>query len=280
VATGEYFAAAGIQVLEGRAFDRHDTQDGQPVAIVSRSFADRHWPGRSAVGQSVRIVQTSQSPALTITGVVDNVKQFTLDGPTTADLYVPLHQMPAFQAPLMASRMNWVVRGRGDTASMTNAIRAAVTQVEPNVAASSARTLQSLWLASLGSRRANVRLLQAFGYVALVLCGIGVYGVTAFAARMRRRELAIRAALGASRSELTRSMLRRELFPVMVGLAVGVVAALVAAPYLFGSAFDTSPRDMPTYVQVAALLFAVAALATYIPVRSAGAANPSDALTP
>jgi ABC-type antimicrobial peptide transport system permease subunit len=164
-------------------------------------------------------------------------------------------------------------------ASTTHAIRSAVTQVEPNVAASSARTLESLWLASLGSRRAGVRLLQAFGTAALALCTLGVYGVTAFAARMRRRELAIRSALGASRGELTRSMLRRELFPVLLGLGVGVAAALIAAPYLFGSAFETSPRDIGTYLQVATLLLVVAVLATYIPVRRAGAANSSESLT-
>ena len=110
--------------------------------------------------------------------------------------------------------------------------------------------------------------------MALVLCAIGVYGVTAFAARMRRRELAIRSALGASRSELTRSMLRRELFPVLLGLGVGSVVALIAAPYLFSGAFETSPRDIRTYLQVAMMLLAVAVLATYIPVRRAGAANP------
>ena len=125
-----------------------------------------------------------------------------------------------------------------------------------------------------------MRLLQAFGNVALVLCAIGVYGVTAFAARMRRRELAIRSALGASRSELARSMLRRELFPVLLGLGVGSVVALIAAPHLFSGAFETSPRDIRTYLQVAMMLLAVAVLTTYIPVRRAAAANPSEALTP
>jgi len=206
------------------------------------------------------------------------VKQFALDGPTTADLYVPLHQMPAFQAPLLASRMYWVVRGRGDTASLTQAIRAAVMQVEPNVAASSARTLESLWLASLDSRRANVRLLQVFGNVALFLCAVGVYAVTAFAARARRRELAIRSALGATRGALTWSIFRRELLPVVLGLAAGSVVALSTAPALFGGAFETSPRDIRTYVQVATMLLAVALLATYIPVHRAGAANPSEVL--
>ena len=162
---------------------------------------------------------------------------------------------------------------------MARVVRLAVTQVEPNVAASSARTLESLWLASLGSRRANVRLLQAFGNIALVLCTMGVYGVTAFAARMRRRELAIRSALGASRRELTLEMLRRELPPVFVGLGVGVAAALIAAPSLFGGAFEMSPRDVRTYLQVAVMLLAVAVVATYMPIRRAGAANPSELLT-
>lgn len=119
-------------------------------------------------------------------------------------------------------------------------------------------------------------ILEAFGNIALVLCAIGV---TAFAARMRRRELAIRSALGASRRELTLSMLRRELPPVFVGLGVGVVAALITAPFLFDAALGMSPRDLRTYLQVAMLLLAVAVVAIYIPVRRAGATNPSEVLT-
>jgi len=134
VTGGEYFQAAGIQVLEGRSFDDRDGQDGQPVAIVSRTFAERHWPGASAIGKSLEIVQTSASPRLEIVGVVSDVKQFTLDAPATADLYVPLHQMPAFQVPLMAARTYWVVRGRDGDTPPTQAIRAAVTQVDPTVA--------------------------------------------------------------------------------------------------------------------------------------------------
>ena len=153
VATPEYFDAAGIHVLQGRSFDHHDTDDGQPVAIVSRTFAERHWPGASALGKAVQIIEASGSPRLEIVGVVDDVKQFTLDAPATADLYVPLHQAPAFQAPLMAARMNWVLRARLDTTSLIEAFRGAVAHVDPGVAVSSARTLESLWLSSLGPRR-------------------------------------------------------------------------------------------------------------------------------
>ncbi|HEY7190256.1 MAG TPA: ABC transporter permease [Vicinamibacterales bacterium] len=278
IATAEYFAAAGIPVLEGRSFDNHDIEDGRPVAIVSRSFANRHWPRKSAVGQSVRIIQTTESPALEIVGVVSDVKQFALEGPVTADLYVPLHQMPAFQVALIAARMNWVIRGRGDIAPGVQAVRAAISQIDPNVAVSGARTLESLWFTSLGSRRANVRILETFGNVALVLCALGVYGVTTFAVRTRRREIAIRAVLGARSRALRAAMLRRELAPVFVGVGIGLVVTAVAAPRLFAGVFSISPRDAVTYVVAAATLLATAAVAAYLPIHRAGATDPAKVL--
>jgi putative ABC transport system permease protein len=229
-------------------------------------------------GAVIAIIEASASPRLEIVGVVNDVKQFTLDGPATADLYVPLYQMPAFQAPLIAARMYWVVRGRVEATTMTRVIRSAVMQVDPGVASSSARTLESLWMTSLGSQRANVRLLQVFGDVALLLCAIGVYAVAAFAARTRRREMAIRAALGADHRVLMISMLRRELWPVLGGLGVGLGAALTAAPLLFAGAFATSPRDAMAYLQVGITLLAVALLATYIPARRASTTKPAEAL--
>jgi putative ABC transport system permease protein len=278
VASPEYFAAAGIPLLEGRAFTDHDRQDRQPVAIVSRTFAMRHWPGESAVGKSVQIAISAASPPLEIVGVVSDVKHFTLDGPPTADLYVPLHQMPPSVAPLLASRMYWMVRSRTDRARLSRDVREAVSQVDPGVAASSARTLEAVWSASLGPRRLNVKLLQFFGAIALGLSAIGVYGVAAFSARTRRRELAIRAALGASSRELTLSMLRRELVPVVLGLGIGLAAAYVNAPLFFGTTFETNRQDTLTYVGVAAVLLTVAIVATYVPIRRAGATNPAEAL--
>jgi predicted permease len=278
IATPEYFAAAGIPILEGRSFSDYDRQDGQLVAIVSRTLAARHWPGQSAVGKSIQIMQATASPRLEIVGVASDVKHFSLDAAPTADLYVPLRQMPAFQAPLLAARMYWVVRARAEASGLAETIRAAVNQVDPGVAASSARTLEAVWAASLAPRRINVQLLQVFGNVAMVLCGIGVYGVAAFSARTRRRELAIRAALGASGRTLTMSMLSRELRPVIFGMVIGLVAAFVAAPILFGAPFQTDPRDSLTYGGVAGVLLVVAVAASYVPVRRAGATNPAEAL--
>jgi putative ABC transport system permease protein len=277
VAMPEYFDAAGIRLLDGRAFDEHDRQDGRAVAIVSRTFARRHWGDASPIGRQVRLAGTP-SPPMDVVGVVGDVKQFGLDGPVTADLYVPLAQVPAFQVPQLAARMNWVVRGRGGAAGLARALGAAIAQVDATVAPSSPRTLAGLWRASLGSRRANVRLLEVFADVAAVLCALGVYGVASVSARARRRELAIRAALGASRRGLAVLMLRRELAPAVIGLAIGLALALGTAPVLFAGAFGVGPRDALTYAEAAAALFALALAASCLPVRRASAVNPSDVL--
>ena len=155
--------------------------------------------------------------------------------------------MPAFQVPLVAARMYWIVSGRGEIAPLTEIIRTSVAQVDPGVAVSNARTLETVWLSALGSRRAAVRLLQVFAVVALVLCVMGMYGVAAFAARTRRREFAVRAALGATRRELTTSMLRRELRTVLLGLGLGLGSAFSSgvAPIWIG--VETNPRDPLMY---------------------------------
>ena len=191
VASPEYFAAAGIPILEGRAFSDSDLETSLPVAVISRTFAERHWPGRTAVGESVQIVQASTSAPMQVVGVVGDVKHFTLDAAPTADLYVPLHQMPASQASLLAARTYWIVRARAGAVRLGPAVREAVAHVDPNVATSSERTLETVWAVVPRITSLNVTLLEVFGQVALALCGLGVYGVASFSARSRRRELAI-----------------------------------------------------------------------------------------
>jgi len=160
VASPGYFAAAGIGVIDGREFSEHDVLRGKPVAVVSRAFAERHWPGQRVLGRSVQIPQGPQSPLLEIVGVVKDVKQFTIDGSATADLYVPIFQMPVSQASIVAARLYWVIRTEGDPARSILEVRQAVRGVDPDVATSSVRTLDRVLSASLSSRRVNVQLLE------------------------------------------------------------------------------------------------------------------------
>jgi ABC-type antimicrobial peptide transport system permease subunit len=117
-----------------------------------------------------------------------------------------------------------------------------------------------------------------FGQMSVALCALGIYAVAAFSARTRVRELAIRAALGARRTDLIRSMLQRELWPVVIGAGCGAAAALAAAPLLFGTPYDTSPRDATVYLLVTAGVLAVALIATYVPMRRASTTSPAEAL--
>jgi putative ABC transport system permease protein len=278
VASPDYFAAAGIAVIDGREFSDHDDARGKPVALVSRAFAERHWPGQRALGRYVQIPQGPQSPLLEIVGVVKDVKQFTVDGAATADLYVPIVQMPVSQAPIVAARMYWIVRTRADPGLSILDVRRAVRAVDPDIAASSVRTLDQVLSASLGSRRANVRLLEVFGQVALVLAAVGVYAIAASSAGARRRELAIRSAFGASSNDLVRLMLLAEMPPVLFGVAGGLLVALLVARSLGGLLFSVGPTDGVTYVAVALALLALAFVATWIPAARAGRTDPAELL--
>ena len=278
IASPGYFAAAGIAVLDGREFTARDDVGGQPVALISRALADRHWPGQRAVGRFLRLAEPATSPMLEVVGVVKDVKQFTLDGAPTPDLYVPVAQMPASQAPALASRMYWVIRTDDEPAALISEVRRTVHATDPDVATSSARTLDAVLALSLGGRRANVRLLEVFGQVSVLLAAIGVYAVAAFAAGARRRELAIRSAFGASRRDLVRLMLAGELRPVLMGIGGGLGCALIVTRSLGDALFEISPMDGTTYASVAGALAAVTLAASCLPALRAGRVDPAELL--
>ena len=272
-----YFEAAGIQVIAGRSFTEDDSANGRPVAIVSRTLADRHWPGQNAVGEYLQLVPALPS-AMEVVGVVADVQQFGIDQGSTADLYLPLHQMPPSQATLVAARMYWVIRARMAGALQPDLVRRAVHDVDPDVATSSIRTLDEVRESALSSRRVNVRALEIFSQVALALAAFGVYAVTAFSAGTRQRELAIRLAFGANRRELERLLVGGELVPVLMGLAIGMAAAFAAGPTMAGTLFATSPRDPLVFVVVSVALGVLAALAGYVAAARAVRLNPIDLL--
>jgi predicted permease len=276
IASAGYFEAAGVQAIAGRVFLPSDNLTSRPVAVVSRTFAERHWPGASAVGKSLQLPIGPSPPWLEVVGVVSDVKQFTLDREPTADLYVPLLQIPSTQATQLVARMYWVIRTRDDPRQIESSVRNAVHGVDPDVATSSMRTLDALLQASLNPRRLNVRLLEYFGEVAVALSAMGVYAIAAFSVGARRRELAIRSAFGAGRRKLARLVFVEELRPVVVGLIIGLMTALALSRFFSALLFGISPTDPATYVGVAVALLAVSALAVYVPARRAGLVDPVE----
>jgi putative ABC transport system permease protein len=278
IASAGYFAAAGIGIVDGREFTESDNPQGAPVAIVSRALAERHWPGQRAVGKYLQVVQGPNAAALEVVGVVENVKQFTLDGTPTADLYVPLEQAPTSQSSALVARMYWVVRTDGDSRRIVADVRRAVRAVDPDIAASGVRSLDDVLGASLGGRRAGVWLLEAFGQIAMLLAAVGVYAVAAFAAGARTREMAIRVAFGASGRDLISLVVATEFRSVCVGIAGGLAIATAVARSLGSVLFSVSATDPGTYVAVALMLFAVTFVAAWVPAMRVGRVDPSELL--
>jgi putative ABC transport system permease protein len=273
IVTARYFRVMGIPI-SGREFDDTDRERTRRVAVISRAFADRHWPGMSPLGEHIIVGPDS----LEIVGICDDVKQFGLDGPATADLYVPLRQMPASQAQFVAGRMYWVLATRNDPLKVADPARAAVRRLDNDVAASSIRPMPLVLSASVGSRRFNTNLIGVAGAASLLLALIGVYSVTSFSMTCRTREIGIRLTLGARPRQILVTVLAAEWKPIALGLAIGALGGVIAAPVLGSVLFATSGVE-PVTIGTAAVILGVAALiASYLPARRALRTDPVAAL--
>ena len=278
IAGPDYFRAAGIRILTGREFQTSDQERGRPVAIVSQTFARRHWPNDNAVGQHLALAPAASYPDMQVVGVASDVKQFGIDGDATADLYVPLHQMPAFQVGPVAARMYWIVRVNQPDALSPRDLHQIVYEVDPEIAASNVQTLSQVLAGAMAPTRAHVLLIDVFGYVALCLALLGLYGAIAYAAGARRRDLAIRAAVGARRRDLRLLMVRDEFQPIGIGLVAGLLAGTAAVPAVMRSVSTTVSADRWTAVYVLIAMLLVSTGASYLASTRAGRAEPLDLL--
>jgi putative ABC transport system permease protein len=241
---------------------------------VSQTLARRHWPDTSPVGRHIVVGRDS----LDIVGVCADVKQFGLDADVTADLYVPLRQMPASQAPLVAARMYWVVQTAKTPLAMADSARKAVRAVDKDVATSSTRTIEQIVQSSTGSLRFITDLLRIAGIAGLLLAIIGVYAVTAFSVGHRTREIGIRLTLGATPSQVMRPLLRMELRWILIGLAIGAGGALDVSRALSSVLFAAAGVDVLVVAAVSAALGATALAACCVPAWRALGVDPAVAL--
>src|SRR5262245_10648029 len=248
-----YFRVMGIGV-RGREFDDTDRESGRRVAVISRTLAVRQWPHASAIGEHILVGRD----ALELVGVCDDVIQFGLDAGATADLYVPLRQMPAGQAQFIAARMYWVVRTDNDPMLIADAVRAQVRRLDKDVATSSTRSMPEVLAGSIGSRRFNTGLIKIAGLSSLLLALVGVYSITAFSIERRTREIGIRLALGAPSVRVIRSVVAGEWSAIVIGLAAGAAGAVVVSRVLSTVLFASGVE--PQLVGSAAAMLGLAAL--------------------
>ncbi|HVR72631.1 MAG TPA: ABC transporter permease [Vicinamibacteria bacterium] len=271
--TPDYFRAMGVRLREGRVFTDRDTADAPPVAIVDETFARAHCPGEGALGRRLRFGALDNKDAkwLEIVGVVGHVKNYGVDEDSRVEVYLPYDQSPV-------SGVTLVVRASADPASLSGPLRAAVKAADPELPLYAVRTLPEIVSDRTAQRRLAATLITVFAVVALVLAGVGIYGVMSYAVAQRTQEIGIRMALGAERREILRMVLRHGALMAVSGVALGLVAASVLARLITSLLFQTSAADPPTFSVVPVVLIAVALLACWIPARRATRVDPLVAL--
>lgn len=269
--TPGYLETLGIPLRAGRLPDASDARGTPSSVLINESFAKRVFGNRSPIGDRLRIggADTAWS---TIIGVVGDVRHSSLAAPVADAVYVPTTQWP------FADRAMWlVVRARTDPVPLAAPIRAAIWSVDPNQPIVRVAAMRDLLADSAAERRFALLLFEAFALVALALAATGIYGVVSGGVAERRREIGVRAALGATPLDIVMLVLRRGVALAAVGVALGLPAAIAASRGLSSLLFEVSALDPITYASVSALLFIVAAVACWLP--AARAANVDPALT-
>jgi len=268
--TSDYFTLIGLTMIEGRDFRTTDDRKAPAVAIVNKALVDRYFPNGGAIGK--RIWQGGrQRPSTEIIGVVANGRTGDLAKPPEPEVYLSLWQNSAFSKDL-------VVRTSADPRSVMSAVQRELRAVDPTVAVENMKTLDDVRGESLASRTFAMRLLVGFSVVASVLTLVGIYGVLSLSVAARRREIAIRAAVGAGARDIRRLVLADASRLIAGGVVSGIVASAVLTRVLQSFLFEVSPADPATLASMGLLFAVVALLACWVPTHRAANVDPLEAL--
>ena len=270
VVTHEYFKAMGIPLLRGRLFDGRDTAPNTRRVIVTEALVKKYFGGRDPIGQRIVLGWYNEGPD-EIIGVVGDVHSVSLELEPRGATYLP----PArFAYPFLSV----VVKSSAGGLSLAPAIVNAVHELDANVPVSEIRSMSEVMEVSTTERRLTMLLLMIFSIVALVLASVGIYGVIGYSVTQRTQEIGIRMALGAQRRDVLRMVVGNAMLLALVGIALGATGAFVLTRLMTKLLFSVEPQDPATFIVVALLLAAVAALASYLPSRRATHVDPLTAL--
>jgi len=265
-----YVRTFGVPLIAGRSLDEHDNASAEPVVLVSRTLARRFWTVADAVGKMLVIEDSPVPRKARIVGVVGDVKHYGLDAEVTPDLYTPIPQVPDVTSQWLTNNLYWAIRTTGDPAALADAFRRALREVDPDVPASAMRTMEEALALALAPRRTNLWLVRVFAALALLLAAAGVYAVTSFTVALRRREIAIRAALGASADRNLRTVVADAARPIVAGLLIGAAGACAASPALRSVLFEVEPLAPGPFALVSGTLLVAgiaAAAVAALPIR-------------
>jgi putative ABC transport system permease protein len=271
VCTPDYFTAMQIPVLKGRAFTEQDKAGAPPVVIVNETLARKYWPGQEAVGKRIRFqAPLDRAPWMEVVGVSKDVKhELTLE--VTPEFYLP-HAQDGWRGMVV------VARTTGNPASLAGSLRQNVWAMDKDQPVAEVRTMTEVRSISVGLQQFNSMMIGIFALVALLLASIGIYGVMAFAVAQRTREIGIRMALGARRTDVLRMVVLNGMKLAVLGLAIGLVASWLLTRFISSLLFGVQPTDPLTFGAVSACLLLAALLACYVPARRATKVDPLEAL--
>jgi predicted permease len=268
--TSDYFHLLGITLLRGRLFNESDNDNTPQVAVINRAMADTYWPNENALGKRFKATREG-SRWITVVGVVANARTESLARADVPQIYLDLYQTGA-------KRLAILLRGRFRTAAIADEVREQIQSLDPTLPVYGAQTLDETVSASLSQRRFSMELIGLFALTALLLAGLGIYGVISYVVSERTHEIGIRLALGAQRRNILHIVLRHGLGLAIAGAAVGLICALIVSQLMASLLYGVRPTDPLTFAGVVLLFIAVALVACYVPARRAMKVDPMVAL--
>jgi len=264
-----YFKTMGIPLLRGRAFTDADQQGTLPVVIVNENLARRYWPSGDAIGQHIRL--SGDSITRQIVGVVENSDYTTLGEAPQPCIYLPMRQSAG-------ANFNLYVRTAGNPELVLEPVQNEIREIAPTVEVTDVRTGAKLVNQVLFYARVVLAMLGVFGLLALALASVGLYGILAYSVSGRQREIGVRMALGASRADVLRLVLRQGMKLVCIGAVAGLLLSLLVGRLFSRMLFGLSPADPFSLIGASAVLLLVAMLACWLPARAASRMDPLRAL--
>jgi predicted permease len=273
--TRDYFRTLSIGFSAGRGFGLEDHASSTPVAILNEASVRAWWPDGSPIGQRIRF--ESNYPWVTIVGVARDAKSNGVSEATPPEVFLLHEQLPVIAGGTERA-MYALLKTTVDPLTLTASAREAVRQLDPQLAITNIRSMEQLLDFSVAQQRFMMLLLGVFGVVALALAAIGIYGIMSYAVKRRTREIGIRMALGGAPRDVLRLVVGQGMRLAVVGLGLGIAAALASTRLMNKLLFGIRPNDPVTFVTITLLLVGVALVATWIPARRAIRTDPTTAL--
>jgi predicted permease len=267
-----FFETMGIRLVDGRFLTPQDGEKSSPGVVINETMARTYWPHESAVGRRIR--PGFQGDWYTVVGVVADVKNGGLDKPADTEAFFPYRLVPYGNT----GNLNVIVKARGNPHALAETVRRTITSLDPSLPVAKVRTMQDVISDANSRPRFLTVMLSAFSILALGLAVIGIYGVISYSVEQRTSEFGVKVALGASPRNLLIQVVRQGLLLAGIGVAIGAVLALLLTQSLEGLVFGLDAQDQFALVITAVVLFAAAAIASFVPALRAMRIEPVQAL--